>query len=247
MCLLQRAGWQASGEYVRVSFFARVVFCYCYLFIVHHFLNSLYIYYRLWSWHIWSLAPHFLKILLLLFWKPRRLGGAPILKPPWPCHYGSPSGLHGVKQAGQDANDNTPTGSLERNYLVVHIIQHPKASHVEDIPQNSHSLNLSFIIRTPYCIRVQLLSNRYSWILVCRQLLPRIPHSVYCVQAQPIGLYCLPLIYILRNPFYSLSLWVAIPATPAFIAGLCTLNAVRTYLSYSSIIVATCFLSLLTD
>ena len=88
------------------------------------------------------------------------IGGA--RKPPWPCHYGSPSGLHGVKQAGQDANDNTPTGSLERNYLVTIIIQPPKANHVEAKAQNSHSLNLSFIIRTPYCIRVQLLSNHHS-------------------------------------------------------------------------------------
>ena len=72
--LLQIAGWQAPDEYVRVSFLARVVFCYCYLFIVHHFLNSLYIYYRTWSWHVRSLAQHFFKIIILLFWNPRRLG-----------------------------------------------------------------------------------------------------------------------------------------------------------------------------
>ena len=92
--------------------------------------------------------------------KPPPTGGT--LEAPLNCHNGSPSGLHGVKQAGQDANDNTPTGSLERNHLVAHIIQHPKASHVEDIPQNSHSLNLSFITRTPYYIHVLLLGNQYS-------------------------------------------------------------------------------------
>ena len=49
-------------------------------------------------------------------------------KPPWPIM--AASRLHEVKQASQDANDNTPTGSLERvpsdhNYPAA------KANHVE--------------------------------------------------------------------------------------------------------------------